>query len=219
MSLEGYAVFRKFTDLEQARSVAAELKKADIDCKLVDNSPSVDITFSGNTLGNQIQLYVKQTDFDRADNLLEAQALSDLDHIASDHYLFSFTNEELYEVLLKADEWSSLDQKLAERILTERGQPINADMLKALRKQRLEDLSKPEPSQKAWIYGGYFFSILGGLLGIVIGWHLYSYKKTLPNGQKVYAYSESDRRHGRIMAYIGVFLFPTWFMIRVLTGN
>ena len=43
---------------------------------------------------------------------------------------------------------------------------------------------------------GYFFTIIGGLLGIFIGYSLFTVKKTLPNGKKVYSYSENDRKHG-----------------------
>ncbi len=215
MTLEGYAVFRKFTDLENAKSVAAELKTVGLDCKLVDNSPPVDITFTGNTLNNQLELYVKQTEFDKAREHFEKLATNELDNVSPNHYLFEFSNEELYEILLKPDEWSSLDQKLAQKILIDKGQPINADMMEALRKQRIKDLSKPEPSQKTWLYAGYLFAILGGILGLIIGWHIYRNRKTLPNGEKVFSYSEHDRRHGRIIAYLGAFLFPVWFIIRI----
>lgn len=65
-----------------------------------------------------------------------------------------------------------------------------------------------------WIYGGYLFALLGGFLGIMIGWHLSSHTKTLPNGQQVYGYSKEDREHGRIIWILGIVMFVIWLVIR-----
>ena len=105
---------------------------------------------------------------------------------------------------------------MAQKILIDRGQTINDDLINSLRKQRIEDLSKPEQGQKTWIYAGYLFAILGGLIGVFIGWYLWTYKKTLPDGQKVYAYSDSDQKHGRNIFIIGVIVFPIMTLIRIL---
>lgn len=184
---ENYAVFKKFSDLSQAQELSSFLKQNKIDCKLVNNSPAVDITFSGNTLQNEVQLLLKQVDFDNANKLLEKQAENLLEQMDQDHYLFDFTNEELFDLIMKPDEWGAFDYKLAQKILKDRGQTVNDDLIRTLKKQRIADLAKPEQGQRPWIYIGYFLSILGGIMGIFIGWYLWTYKKTLPNGQKVYA--------------------------------
>ena len=216
MITDNYAVFRKFSDVDQAKELASTLKDNGIEYELVDNSPTFDVTFSGNTLQNEVQLKIKQVDFDKANKLLEEEAKNLINQVNKDHYLFEFTNEELYEIIMKPDEWSTFDYKLAQKILIDRGQTINDDLINSLRKQRIEDLSKPEQGQKTWIYAGYLFAILGGLIGVFIGWYLWTYKKTLPDGQKVYAYSDSDQKHGRNIFIIGVIVFPIMTLIRIL---
>jgi hypothetical protein len=107
-------------------------------------------------------------------------------------------------VLEKADEWSPFDVSLAQKILTDRGKPVSDAELKSIHNQRIEELKAPEPSQKTWIIIGYVAAFLGGVLGLFIGWHLFNHKKTLPNGEKVYGHTESDRKQGKIIFYISL---------------
>lgn len=109
------AVFRKIASLEQAKEFQCFLKEKGINSAIVDNSPAVDLSFSGNTLLNEVQLFIEQSEFEHAQKILDEQAEEQLKNIDTDHYLFSFSKEELYELLLKPDEWSRLDVKLAKK--------------------------------------------------------------------------------------------------------
>jgi hypothetical protein len=51
---------------------------------------------------------------------------------------------------------------------------------------------------------GYISAFLGGVIGIAIGLNLWTMKKTLPNGERVYVYNENDRNHGKIMTVVGI---------------
>ena len=214
---ENYSIFRKFPTLEQASELKDLLNENGIESILADNVPPVDVTFSGSTLNNQIEIRIKQTDFKKAEEILEKKAEDLIDQIDKDYYLFEFTDEELYEVLLKSDEWNAFDYTLAQKILKQRGKSINKELLNSLKNERLRDLAKPEGNQKPWIIGGYVFSILGGFLGLIIGYFLWTSKKTLPNGQKVYSYSENDRKHGKYIFYIGLIIAPTAMFLKVVS--
>ncbi len=216
MTENTFSIFKRFKTAEQAKELASVLKNNDIETQIINNSPPVDITFSGNTLQNEFQLKIKQIDFEKATLILEDEAETILDEIDKTHYLFDFTNEELYDILIKPDEWGAIDRKLAQKILNDRGKSVDDDLISSLKKQRIEDLSKPEESQKTWIYMGYFTAVIGGLIGLFIGWHLLSFKKTLPNGEKVYAYNNNDRKQGRKILYIGIICFIFWTIIQVL---
>ncbi|MGY3795181.1 hypothetical protein [uncultured Aquimarina sp.] len=211
-----YSIFRKYKTLEQAKDLEELLLKNGIDSIIADNVPSVDSMFGANPLNNEIEIRIKQTDFKKAEQILELQAENLINEVDKDYYLFEFTKEELYEILLKSDEWNEFDYKLAQKILQDRGKSINEELLNSLKKERLEQLAKPEGNQKSWIIAGYFFAILGGMLGLIIGYFLWTSKKTLPNGQKVYSYTNKDRRHGKYIFYIGLIVFPTAFLIRFL---
>ncbi len=211
-----YSIFRQFSNLEQANTLKNILTKNGIDCELADNIPSVDITFSGSTIQNQFEVRIHESNFKAAEQILEQDAENIIDEIDREYYLFSFTDEELYEILLKSDEWSAFDYTLAQKILNERGKPIDKALLNSLKNERLKDLAKPEENQKPWIIAGYIFALLGGFLGLIIGYFLWTSKKTLPNGKKVYSYASNDRIHGKYIFYIGLIVVPTTILFKVL---
>ncbi|GAB5473471.1 MAG: hypothetical protein Mars2KO_15700 [Maribacter sp.] len=213
---ESYSIFRKFSNLEQVTELRELLLEHNIESELADNVAPVDVTFSGSTVQNEIELRIKQSDFKKAEAILEKEAENIINEIDPDYYLFGFTDEELYDILLKSDEWNPFDYTLAQKLLAERGKPIDKGLLDSLKKQRLQDLSKPEGNQKPWIIAGYVFTFLGGFLGLVIGYFLWTAKKTLPNGQKVYSYAENDRKHGKYIFYISLIVAPSVLLLRAI---
>lgn len=212
---ENYSIFRKYPTLEQANELKKLLGWNGRKSIVADNIPPVDVTFSNNTLQNEYEVRIKQADFKQAESILEKDAENIIDEIDRNYYLFDFTNEELYEILLKSDEWGAFDYTLAQKILTKRGKTIDKEMLSSLKNERLKQLAQPEGNQKPWIIAGYFFSIIGGFLGLIIGYFLWTSKKTLPNGKKVYSYSDNDRKHGKYIFYIGLIIAPTSLLLRI----
>ena len=216
---ENFIAFKNFLTRIQAKEVEMLLNKNNIKTVLADNIAPVDITFSGSTLQNQYEIKIDPADFAKAQEILEKDTESLLNQVDKDYYLLSFSNEELYDVLLKSDEWNVFDYKLAQKLLTERGKNIDPDMLASLKKERLKILAKPEENQKPWIMAGYLFSLLGGGIGIVIGYSLWTSKKTLPNGERVYSYNDADRNHGKTIFILGTIIFPLALLIRILSVN
>ncbi|GGI24382.1 hypothetical protein [Pedobacter mendelii] len=159
---------------------------------------------------------IKSSDFEKADKVLTAISAKDVSAVDQNHYLFNFTDEELRDILLKSDEWSKYDYLLAQKILQDRGHKIDTETINALKEKRIEELAKPEKNQKLSIVAGYVFAIFGGLIAIFIGWHLFSHKKTLPNGEQVYSYSEQDRKQGRIILILGTLSAIIWTAFRFI---
>jgi len=210
------SIFRKFPTLEQAKEVELLLNREEIMTIIADNVPPVDITFSGSTLQHQYEIRIKPSDFKKAENILEKNAEALLDHLDEDYYLFAFTDDELYDILIKPDEWSSFDYTLSKKILIKQGKPIDEKLLNSLKTKRLKELAKPEDNQMTWIVLGYVTSFIGGFLGMIIGYFLWTSKKTLPNGQKVFSYSKADRNHGKHIFFIGLVIFPILLVFRVI---
>ncbi len=215
---EQFSIFKRFSNLEQATEVGSLLNENGVETELGDNVPPVDVTFTGNTLMNEVEVRIKPSDFERANLILEKNAEKLIEELPEDYYLFEFSDEELYAILLKPDEWNEFDYTLAQKVLTQRGKSIDEDLLTTLRNERLKQLAKPEESQRPWIATGYFFALLGGFIGLIIGYFLWTAKKTLPNGEKVYAYAEKDRKHGKYIFYIGLIIFPSALAIRAFAN-
>ena len=213
---ENYVIFKVYPTKELAFEFKELLDKEGINSALGDNIPPVDVTFSGSTLEHRYEIRIKQSDFLKAEEILENHARNLINQVDKDYYLFEFTNEELHEVLIKADEWNEFDYTLAQKILTDRGKPIDQELLSTLKKERLKTLSEPEENQKPWLYVGYIFALLGGIIGIIIGYFLWTSKKTLPDGNKVYAYSSEDRARGKNLFFFATIVMLAWIVVRIV---
>ncbi|MEZ4886965.1 MAG: hypothetical protein R3E32_19705 [Chitinophagales bacterium] len=207
MTNPNFAVFRVFPNVEQAEEMAEVLKNNGLAYKIIDNSPSFNPSFSLSTLENEVQLLLLASDFDQANEFLEKDAEMLVEDLDKDYYLFVFSNEELYEILAKPDEWNTFDYKLAQKILIQRGENVGSNFIEELKERRLQELAQPEDGEKHLIVGGYILAFGGGVIGLCIGWYLWKDKKILPNGQKVYHFSENHRKHGYKIFILGIIFF------------
>lgn len=161
---------------------------------------------------------LKMEDFPVADKIQEELALEQLDDIPADYYLFDFSDDELFDVLEAKDEWSKLDYVLAQKILKQRGITISDNELSMIQSERIEKLSEPEKHSPVWIAIGYISAALGGLIGIMIGWHLYNAKKVLPNGERIPVYAQTDRNQGFYIFVVGLIVLVIAVAIRVISN-
>lgn len=206
--MQNFEKYQRFADEEDFKVAVAKLKAAGIKYEINDKS------FLMNDLSPairkfEIDLYINKTDFENADKTL-------LDKSENQHYLYEFSDQELIDVVINESEWNKFDVNLANTILKERGKEISEDLLKSFKVQRIKDLSKPDESQRGWIMAGYLFAILGGLISIFIGYHLKTYKKKLPNGEKIYAFNESDRIHGNWIFILGIIFGGIYFILKII---
>ena len=200
-----FITFKKFNDAALAWALTDLLEENDIEYQTEEGAFSFDPTFGASKeLSTEYLVKISPDDFTRATELLKASEANDIAHIDKDYYLYSFTDTELKEILEKADEWSTFDYELARKLLAERGVDVSDEAIANINKQREIELKKPEAPQTTWIVIGYICALAGGVFGMFIGWHLSSYKKTLPSGERVYEYLESDRKQGRIILYISI---------------
>lgn len=77
-------------------------------------------------------------------------------------------------------------------------------------------MAKPEKDQTKLIQWGYLLAITTGVFGIIIGSSLLKSKKTLPDGQKVYTYSENNRAHGKNILLLGSIILGIVILTRIL---
>jgi hypothetical protein len=209
--------FRTFDDLPLAEALAAQLGQHCIENVVIKE----DMLFNGSSLFNtaisqRFSVKISPDKFELANEMLTADETTNINEIDQDYYLFSFDNRELLDVIAKADEWSAFDYALALKILADRGEKLSDEEVESIKTKRIEKLKEPEKSQAAWIAAGYIFAVAGGILGIFIGWHLATYKKTLPNGERVFGYSDNDRTDGRRIMYIGMVIFAIGLLWRML---
>ena len=196
MMEDEFVTFREFTDRSLAVALGQLLEKHNIVHRLENSETPLGSAFGDSAFTNNYQIKLRQADFKPAQELLADEAYDAIVEIPPDYPLLSFTDDELLDVVANADEWSDFDVVLSKKLLAERGKEISETHLLTLRDKRISTLAEPEKTSGVLIFAGYFFAILGGLLALLIGWHLLG-QKTLPNGEVVNSFAENDRRHGR----------------------
>ena len=60
------------------------------------------------------------------------------------------------------------------------------------------DIQKEKPVGSLMICCGYLLSLLGGMIGLLIGSRLLTYDVDV-SGQRIYMFDRQSRRHGKIM--------------------
>jgi len=211
-----FITYQKFSDIALANAMAEQLDNHHIQYLIAEESFNFDPGFRMSNALIEYAVKIKTTDFEKANQLLKDDENADVAEIATDYYLFAFTNDELMEVITKADEWSAFDFVLARKILGGRGVTLNDEAIAKAKNERIESLKKPAGSQNTWIILGYLFAFLGGVLGLFIGWHLSTAKKTLPDGERVYEYSEQDKKQGKRIFYISIVMTVISAILRLM---
>jgi hypothetical protein len=211
-----FITYQKFNDVALANQLADLLTEHNINNFIEEQDLVFNPAFSYSDT-KEYAVKVQPEDFERINDLLKQDASESIAEVEPDYYLLSFTNEELKDVVIKADEWSAFDVQLARKLLAERGHAVSDEEIEVIEEKRIEELRQPDKPQTSWIIVGYLAALLGGVFGIFIGWHLKSYKKTLPDGERVYEYSERDRWHGAIIFYLSIVLMILGILYRLKT--
>jgi hypothetical protein len=212
-----FITYQKFSDVALANAMAEQLDNHHIQYLIAEESFDFDPAFRMNNALKEYAVKIKSTDFEKATQALKDDESTDVAEIDTDYYLYVFTNDELMEVVTKADEWSAFDNVLALKLLAERGISISDKEIAEINEKRIEELRAPDAPQTFYIVIGYLAALLGGILGIFIGWHLSNYKKTLPNGDRVYDYNETDRAHGKRIFYLSIVIFIIAVIFKIVS--
>jgi hypothetical protein len=200
--MSDYKTYMSLTDLESAFEITTILTNKGIPFKVEDTSKNFDASFSMNKADKSIMIFLDPKDFEKANSIIDNELVLNKNEINKEHFLYSFSTDELLDVIKNTEEWHPLDVKLAKEILKDRNYNLSDEVLHTLKKEKENELKEPEKNDIAWIIIGYLFSVLGGFIGFFIAYHLMTNKKTLPNGESIYSYSKSDRLHGRNMLII-----------------
>ncbi|WP_183561979.1 hypothetical protein [Mucilaginibacter sp. SP1R1] len=207
--------FKKFNDIALANALADLLEQHHIPYNIEESSLAFNPAFVNSELSKDYAVKIKGDDFTTVNKLLNDSETENINQVEKDYYLFDFADEELLDILAKADEWSAFDYQLARKILADRGIEVNDNILADLSKSRIEELKEPEPPQTSWVIIGYIFALGGGIIGLFVGWHLSTYKKTLPDGERVYGYNENDRKQGKWIFYLSIVVFAISIIYKI----
>ncbi|MDO3644327.1 hypothetical protein [Mucilaginibacter sp. L3T2-6] len=164
-----FITYKKFNDIALANDLAELLDENNVAYFLQEEDLVFNPAFSY-TDTKEYAVKVRPEDFEKINDLLKRDIEKSLEEVNAGYYLLAFTNEELMDVIAKADEWNVFDVQLARKLLAERGRELSDKQLKEIEEKRIEQLKQPDKPQTNWIIIGYLAAVLGGIFGVFIGW-------------------------------------------------
>lgn len=214
---EQFLTFHTFSDEEIATDFAEKLADAHIEYKLELVPKMLSGGIIGTSSSPDVIIKLSPDDFEKAHESLGNYYKKLIGGVEADYYLFEFSNKELFEIISKPDEWGYLDYQLAQKILNDRGQLVDSTTIQKYKDDRINKLAEPGKASKSLIVLGYcFFLPFGSFVSILIGRHLLYDKKTLPNGQSVFSFTDKDHRHGKRMIKIGIIILIASLIVLIL---
>jgi hypothetical protein len=211
--MKEFVPFQSFFTEAEAAPIIEILKERGIEYKIEKLKELLDPTITGHIVQNKIFLLLQTHDFPKANEALDDAIMKNIRSLDSDYYLFSFSNDELHEIIHKPDEWSRQDFLIARKILSDRGINVDDAAITSIKRERIRELAVQERGDLFWISVGYVMAIIGGLLSLVIALPFILARKTLPDGSRMFIYDTVTRRHGRnILIIAGVVILLSLFV-------
>ncbi len=212
-------VYQTFSSKELAIELTNLLSENNIIFKTEVFNATFDSAFTNNSNKDYV-VKINPSDFEKVDALLLESMKDEINNVNEDYYLLQFSNEELFDLLRRRDEWSQFDVLLAKKILQSKNIEFSIEQENKIKAERLAELSKPKELSKSYYYSGIIFSFFGGFLGLLIGLDILTSKKTLPNGNKVHVYSLNDRKKGKEIIYIFfIFGLIVFALLKIMHQN
>ena len=104
-----FITYQKFDDPALADDLTVQLQQHNIEYAVEEESSTFDPFFALNSAVKLYAVKIKTTDFEKVNQLLKDDEAKEVTEIGRDYYLYNFTDDELMEIIDKADEWSPFD--------------------------------------------------------------------------------------------------------------
>jgi hypothetical protein len=217
---EEFVNYKSFNDKAVAMELYEKLRQEGVPVEWESSVGIFDVSFANDEFMHLYYVKLRKQDFERADAILMEFVKQKNEKPKEGYYLYSFSNEELIDVLKNPLEWNEYDRYWAGRLLQERNIAVREEEFAYTKTENIDELRKPWKASKIWLllplvlfswalYTVYFFP---AALCIFIGAYIAFSKKTLPNGDRVRAFSDDNWFLGILVMVAGI-LFTTFCML------
>ncbi len=229
--MDNFIVYQSFEEQESAYRTAATLESRDIPLIVEKVSQLLDSNIIGVMNTSPYVIKLRAIDFDKANDIIRANTIINLDEVDKDYMLLSFTNEELIDVAAKEDEWGIYNAKLATALLQQREVVMPTSAIEQIKTNHRQELAKPTSAVIWLLFLGYAsalpgttiivgnshapipFLVFPGIFGLIAGGILVTTKKTLPDGKQVSYFDSKSKNHGLMIIALSLLTFVTKFLI------
>jgi hypothetical protein len=92
-------VYKRFYEQEIAKGLTEVLAQNGIEFELTEDKESLDSLYGDKQFSKQYFVKIKGDDFRKVDSILHNLSEKELETVDKDHYLYGFTDEELFEIV------------------------------------------------------------------------------------------------------------------------
>lgn len=225
--------FQTFSTFQEASEMKEILLKDGIQASILKATQVFDAVLVGGSTGDMYELKMDGSDFVKAREILYNSPKFKIDDVGSDHPLYEMANDELQDIISKADEWGPENYNVALFLLKKRGVSLSDETINKLQDERNVVLSEKKPMPGYVLVLGYLPIIMPfvgnamiehekdgkilwyfpGIIGLLISWVILQSKMTLPDGRRVQVYSNRIMMHGLIMFGLNILSWLINFLL------
>lgn len=235
--MDNFIVYQSFEDQESAYRTAATLESRDIPLIVEKVSQLLDSNIIGVMNTSPYVIKLRATDFEKANDIIRANTIINLDEVDKDYMLLSFTDGELIDVAAKEDEWGIYNAKLATALLQQREVVMPISAIEQIKTNHRQELAKPTSAVIWLLFLGYASALSGttiiignshapipfvvfpGIFGLIAGGILVTTKKTLPDGNQIHYFDNKSRNHGLVIVGLSILVFVVRFTIQLFAND
>jgi len=166
--MDNYIEFQRFPDLNSAYELIDILEANRIPYQVDDSATRFDIAnASTNPMENQVIVRIRETDFETVNQLFAKNTSQADENSGVDHYLYTFSDNDIIDVIANPEEWTELEVKIANEIFKQRGLKPTAELIKSVRKEKIQEQEKKAKETKSRFVIGYSWFLWIAILSII----------------------------------------------------
>jgi hypothetical protein len=135
--------YDRFSTVESASQYTSILESNSLPFELVDNRNATGLIVMTTPWDSQLVLKIREEDFEMAEKLFQAAGIVSNANPEEKHYLYSFTDDEIIDLIANQKDWAKAEVDLAIMIASERKLQLTADRLKLAK-----NVTQEEPFEK-----------------------------------------------------------------------
>jgi len=170
--MDKFIEYQTFPEIEIASEIIEILKRNDIPYQIDDSASRFQVVGFGDTSINKIALQIRESDIDKVNLLISEKQTEE------DHYLYTFSDTDIIDVIANPNEWTSQEYSIAQQIFKQRNLIVSADDIKSARKQKMTEkitqtltIDKFYKSISGWYNAIGIFSIIN-TIGLALKWRV-----------------------------------------------
>lgn len=167
--MEKFIEFQRFLDIEASTELIDILESNQIEYIIDDSGTRFDMAASSiSPLDNQIIVKIKESDFEKVNNLT-SNITSSVDETINDndHFLYSFSDIDIIDVIANPSDWNEEEVILAKQISKQRNLKPTAESIRSVRKDKITEDTKKLIETKNRISSGYYWFMWIAILSLI----------------------------------------------------